>query len=67
MHIIKQYLAKENMTAKDYARVLGITTKHLSFIMNGKSYPSPELANKMKATSKEFITHDSLYQAQKSA
>jgi len=44
MHILKQYLKRERINQKDFAARLNISERHLSFILNGKSGVSLELA-----------------------
>ena len=44
-----EHLSRRNMTQNELARVAGITSGHLSLLMNGKRSPSPRVRRHLQA------------------
>ena len=44
-----EHLSRRNMTQNELARAVGITSGHISLLMNGKRSPSPRVRRRLQA------------------
>ena len=44
-----EHLSRRNMTQNELARAVGITSGHISLLMNGRRSPSPRVRRRLQA------------------